>query len=424
MRIGMSIIIAVFVCAALANAARDNIRLIGIHDPVTPVTAQFLHRNLQEAARLGDRLVLIEIDTPGGLDTAMREIVKDVMASPVPVVVYVAPSGARAASAGAIIALSADVCAMAPGTNIGAAHPVSVGGTTEKTMETKVVNDAEAYAEGIAHKRGRDETLARRMVRDSISLSAEKALAGHLIDLIARDRSDLLLQLEGRSISRNGRDFVLRLKGADMVTSGMGAIERVLNAISNPNVAYVLMVLGMLGLYFELANPGVILPGAIGGVSLILAFFAFQALPVNYAGILLILLGLILFIAEIKIVTHGMLTVAGMTAMVLGSLMLFESPDPYLRISWEVILVTVLATTAFFTVVVAKALAVHRRRPTTGREGLIGLEGVAEIWVAPQGKVFVRGEYWDAWSDEPIDAGSSVKVLEVDGMRLKVRKIS
>jgi len=425
MRIGMGIIIGMCVCATLASAARDRIRLLGVHDPVTPVTAQFLHRNLQEAARLGDRLVLIEMDTPGGLDTAMRDIVKDVMASPVPVVVYVAPSGARAASAGAIIALAADVCAMAPGTNIGAAHPVSLGEkTTDKTMEAKVVNDAEAYAEGIAHKRGRDETLARRMVRESISLSAEKALEGRLIDLIARDRSDLLQQLEGRSISRNGRDQVLRLKGADVVASGMGTIERVLNAISNPNVAYVLMVLGMVGLYFELSNPGVILPGAIGGISLILAFFAFQTLPVNYAGIMLILLGLILFIAEIKIVSHGMLTIAGMTAMVLGSLMLFESPDPYLRISWGVILVTVLASAAFFTVVIAKALSVHRRRPTTGREGLIGLEGSAETGLAPEGKVFVRGEYWDAWSDEAINAGCRVKVLEVAGMRLKVKRVS
>lgn len=270
----------------------------------------------------------------------------------------------------------------------------------------------------------RDETLARRMVRDSISLSAEKALEGRVIDLIVRDRSDLLQRLEGRSISRNGSEYVLRLKGADVVPSGMGTKEKILNAISNPNVAYVLMVLGMMGLYFELSNPGVILPGAIGGISLILAFFAFQALPVNYAGILLILLGLILFIAEIKIVSNGMLTVAGMIAMALGSLMLFESPDPYLRVSWGLILVTVLATSAFFSVVVAKALTAHRRSPATGREGLIGEVGVAETGMTPDGKVFVRGEYWDAWSDEPIDAGSRVQVLELDGMRLKVKRIS
>ncbi len=422
MRIVMNSIVSVLICASLLHAAADKIRLVGIHDPITPVTAQFLHRNLEEAARSGDRLVLIEMDTPGGLDTAMRDIVKDVMASPVPVAVYVAPSGARAASAGAIIALAADVAAMAPGTNIGAAHPVSLGGKSDTTMEAKVVNDSEAYAEGIAHKRGRDETLARRMVRESISLSAEKALEGRLIDLIARDRSDLLQQLEGRRLSRDGREVVLHLTGASVVTSTMGAVERVLNAISNPNVAYVLMVLGMMGLYFELSNPGVILPGAIGGISLILAFFAFQTLPVNYTGVLLILLGLILFIAEIKIVSHGMLTVAGMAAMVLGSLMLYESPASGQHVSWSVILVTVLATGAFFTIIVAKALAVHRRRPTTGREGLPGLMGVAESELDPNGKVFVRGEYWDAWSDEPIAAGSRVRVLEVDGMRLKVVK--
>jgi membrane-bound serine protease (ClpP class) len=425
MRIGMSMsmVIYLLVCATLVFAAQDRIRLIGIHDPVTPVTARFVHRQLEAAARQGDRLVLVEMDTPGGLDTAMREIVKDVMASPVPVVVYVAPSGARAASAGAVIALAADLCAMAPGTNIGAAHPVSLGEKPDPTMEAKVVNDAEAYVEGIAHKRGRDETLARRMVRDSISLSAEKALEGRLIDLIARDRGDLLRQLEGRSISRDGRQLVLHTAGAEVVTADMGSAERILNAISNPNVAYVLMMLGVMGLFFELSNPGVILPGVIGGISLILAFFAFQALPVNYAGLLLILLGLTLLIAEIKVVSHGILTVGGVIAMVLGSLMLFESPEPYLRVSWSVILVTVLCVSGFFGVVVTKAVAVHRRRPTTGSEGLIGLEGKAESGINPEGQVFIRGEYWDAESDEPIDAGSRVTVEAVDGLKLKVKKI-
>lgn len=423
MRIGLSMITGLFVCAALVYASPVRIRLVAIHDPITPVTAHFLHRNLEEAAQRKDILVLIEMDTPGGLDTAMREIVKDVMASPVPVVVYVAPPGARAASAGAIIALSADACAMAPGTNIGAAHPVSLGEKGDKTMEAKVVNDAEAYAEGIAHKRGRDEALARQMVRESISLSADKALAGKVVDLIATNRGDLLRQLEGRRISRDGREVVLRLTGAELLTTGMGGVERILNAISNPNVAYVLMMLGMMGLFFELSNPGVILPGVIGSISLILAFFAFQALPVNYAGILLILLGLILFIAEIKVMSHGMLTLGGVIAMVFGSLLLFESPEPYLRVSWSVILVMVLAVTGFFFVVVTKAVAVHRRRPTTGEEGLIGLEGTAESGIVPEGKVFVRGEYWDAGSDEPITVGSRVRVEAVEGMRLKVRKI-
>jgi len=423
MRLFILILMAVLACIEPVAAGRGGVVVVGIRDSVTPVTASFLRRNLVEAARRGDRLALIEMDTPGGLDTAMREIVKDIFASPVPVAVYVAPSGARAASAGAIIALAADLCAMAPGTNIGAAHPVSLSDRKDPTMEAKQVNDAEAYAEGIARQRGRDEALARRMVRESMSLSAEKALDGRMIDLIARDRNELLRQLEGRTVRHAGRDVVLRLSGAGVVSAEMGGVERILSTISNPNVAYVLMMVGVLGIFFELSTPGAILPGVIGGISLILAFFAFQTLPVNYAGMLLILLALVLFIAEIKIVSHGMLTVGGIIAMLLGSMLLFETPDSNLRVSWSLILVTVLSTAGFFTVVVAKALSAHRRRPATGREGLVGEEGVAETAIDPGGRVFVRGEYWDATSDGPISAGSRVSVEAVEGMRLKVRKL-
>lgn len=422
MRLSIIFIMCLLLCATLLSAGQGNIRVIAIHDPITPVVAGFLHRNLEEAARQGDRLLLIEIDTPGGLDTAMREIVKDIFASPVPVAVYVAPSGARAASAGAIITLAADVNAMAPGTNIGAAHPVSIGEKPDKTMEEKIVNDAEAYIEGIARKCGRNEALARRMVRDSISLSADKALEGKVIDLIARDRSDLLRQLEGRHIVREGKDRVLHLAGARVAPVEMRGVERILNIISNPNVAYLLMILGILGLFFELSNPGVILPGVIGGISLILAFFAFQVLPVNYAGVLLILLALVLFIAEIKVVSHGVLTVGGVIALILGSMLLFDSPEPYLRVSWGVIAVTAATVTGFFVFAVTKALRAHHQRPTTGREGLIGKKGVADSGIAPEGKVFVRGEYWDAWSEEPIAAGEKVVVEAVEGMRVKVKR--
>jgi membrane-bound serine protease (ClpP class) len=422
MRLSLIFIMCLLLCSTLLTAGEGKIRVVGIHDPITPVVAGFLHRNLEEAARQGDRLLLIEIDTPGGLDTAMREIVKDIFASPVPVAVYVAPSGARAASAGAIITLAADVNAMAPGTNIGAAHPVSIGEKPDKTMEEKIVNDAEAYMEGIAGKCGRNEALARRMVRDSISLSADKALEGRVIDLIARDRSDLLRQLEGRHIVRAGKDRVLHLAGARVAPVEMRGIERILNIISNPNVAYLLMILGILGLFFELSNPGVILPGVIGGISLILAFFAFQVLPVNYAGVLLILLALILFIAEIKVVSHGVLTVGGVIALILGSMLLFDSPEPYLRVSWSVIAVTAATVTGFFVFAVTKALRAHHQRPTTGREGLIGKKGVADSRIAPEGKVFVNGEYWDAWSEEPIAAGEKVVVEAVEGMRIKVKR--
>lgn len=422
MRFGILLGIGLLLVATLAPVASAGVRVIGIRDPITPVTARFLHRNLEEAALQRDQLVLIEMDTPGGLDTAMRGIVQDLFASATPVAVYVAPSGARAASAGAIICLAADICAMAPGTNIGAAHPVSMGVTPDKIMNDKLVNDAEAYAEGIARQRGRDEVLARKMVRESLSLSADKAREGGIADLVAASRGELLQALEGRRIVRDSGDVTLHLAGVEVFETRMGRVERILAAISNPNVAYVLMILGMLGLFFELSNPGVILPGVIGGICLILAFFAFQALPVNYAGILLILLALVLFIAEIKIVSSGMLTVGGVVAMILGSLLLFESTAPWLRVSWSVILITVLATAGFFVVVVAKAVKAHRRRPTTGMEGLIGLDGIAQGALDPGGKVFVRGEYWDAVSDEPIAAGSGIVVEAVEGMRLRVRK--
>ena len=365
---------------------------------------------------------MIEMDTPGGLDTAMREIVKELFASPVPVAVFVTPAGARAASAGAVIGLAADVLAMSPGTNIGAAHPVSLGETPDKVMQEKVVNDAEAYVEGVARKRGRNVEVARTMVRASSSLSAEKALEARVVDLIAADRGDLLKKLDGRIVHRDGTDLTLRLAGVRAESFGMNARQRILNTVSNPNVAYVLMMLGFLGLFFELSNPGVILPGVIGGISLILAFFAFQTLPVNYAGVLLIIFALILFIAEIKIVSHGMLAVGGVVSMVFGSLLLFESPEPYLRLSLGVIATTVLAVTVFFLVAVTKAVQAHRRRPVTGIEGLVGECGTAESDLAPEGKVFVRGEYWDAWSDERIAQGEKVIVVAVEGMRLGVRK--
>jgi membrane-bound serine protease (ClpP class) len=402
--------------------AADVIRAISIDGPVSPATAGFIIRNLKEAAQYNERILLIEMDTPGGLDTAMREIIKEIFVSPVPVVVYVYPAGARAASAGALITLSADVAAMASGTNIGAAHPVSMGEKPDKVMEAKILNDAEAYAEGIARKRGRNVEAARRMVRESISLSAEKALEAGVIDLIAVDRTDLLRRLNGRSLVRDGKTVTLKTSGARVIQHGMSTREKILNTISNPNVAYVLMMLGMLGLFFELSNPGVILPGVIGGISLILAFFAFQTLPVNYAGVLLILLALVLFIAEIKIVSGGMLTVGGVISMILGSLLLFESPEPYLRVSWSVVLITVLSVSAFALFAVSKSVKAHRAKPTTGKEGLVGEEGRAETDIFTEGKVFVRGEYWDAFSDEEIGRGERIVVTEVGEMTLKVKK--
>ncbi|AJE03956.1 NfeD family protein [Geobacter pickeringii] len=418
------IFLIVWLVASFAphDAAAATVRVVTVRGAVNPVTSSYLARNLADASRSGDSLFLMEMDTPGGLDSAMREIVKGVMASPVPVAVFVSPSGARAASAGAVIALAADVCAMAPGTNIGAAHPVSLGEKQDRVMEEKVLNDAEAYVEGIATRRGRNADVARRMVRESLSLPAERALAEKVVDLVAVDRRELLRKLDGWRVVRGERTMVLSLAGATVREAAMGPRERVLDVIGNPNVAYILLMLGFLGIFFELSNPGVILPGVIGGISLLLAFFALQTLPVNYAGVLLILLALILFIAEIKIVSHGMLTVGGVIAMVLGSLLLFESPEPYLRVSWQVILVTVAAVSAFSVFAVTMAVRAHRKKPATGREGLQGETGSALTPLAPEGRVFIHGEYWNAWSDEPVAEGERVTVLAVEGMRLKVRR--
>ena len=401
-----------------------QVSVIQARGTINPVTASFLKKNLEGAAKRGDRLLLVELDTPGGLDTAMRDAVQAIFASPVPVAVYVTPSGARAASAGAVIALAADILAMAPGTNIGAAHPVTLGGENkDKVMEAKVVNDSEAYLEGIARKRGRNVDIAKRMVRDSISLTSEAALLEHVADLLAANRQELLSRLEGRKVVRDGVETVLHLSDAKVVVHEMGIRDKILDAISSPDIAYLLMLLGIMGIFFELANPGVILPGVIGGISLLLSFFALQTLPVNYAGMALILLAIVLFIAEIKVVSHGMLAVGGMVAMVLGSLMLFPSSEPYLRLSWSTIAVTVLSTTVFFVVVIAKVVQAHREQPITGVEAMPGQRGVADTDIMPEGKVLLGGEYWNATSGEPIARGEKVEVVAVKGLSLTVKRV-
>jgi len=420
---GLFLVLLLILMLPLRLSGQDpQVGLISLRGPINPVTTSFLKENLAAAGKRGDRLLLVELDTPGGLDAAMREAVQAIFGAPVPVVVYVAPSGARAASAGAVIGLSADILAMAPGTNIGAAHPVGLGGKPDPVMEAKQVNDAEAYIEGIAAKRGRNVELARKMVRQSISLSAEAALAQKVIDLVAPSRQDLLAQLEGRKLQRGGKETVLHLAGARVVSHEMGTRDKILDAISSPDVAYMLMLLGILGLFFELSNPGVILPGVIGGISLLLSFFALQTLPVNYAGIALILLGIVLFIAEIKVVSYGMLAVGGVVSMVLGSLILFPSPEPYLRLSWEVIAATVGVTAVFFAVVITKVIQAHRESPITGVEGMIGELGVADTDLAPEGKVLLRGEYWNASCAQPVQKGEKVRVVGVTGLRLTVQK--
>jgi membrane-bound serine protease (ClpP class) len=390
---------------------------------INPVAAEFISDAIAQAAREKAGALVIRLDTPGGLDPSMRIIVKEMSVSEVPVLVYVAPAGARAASAGVFITLSGHVAAMAPGTNIGAAHPVALGGgEMDKEMKKKVENDAAAYIRTLAERHGRNVEWAEDAVRKSISATEQEALKLNVVDLVVEDLRGLLTAVDGREVTTANGKTVLRTKDAPVVTVEMGGRLRVLNALSDPNVAYILMLLGIYGLIFELSNPGAILPGVVGGISLILAFYAFQTLPINYAGLLLIILGIILFIAEIKVMSYGLLTVGGVVAWILGSLMLVKGDAPFLRISWAVILPSAVATLLFFVMVVGVAVKSQRRRPLTGVEGLVGRVATAKTDLLPRGKVLLQGETWDAVSSDEIREGEEAEVTGVDGLRLLVRK--
>jgi len=403
----------------------QSIHYLHVDGIVNPVMAEFIIKSIENAAKEKAEAVVIQLDTPGGLDLSMRDIVKATLSSDVPIVVYVAPSGSRAASAGVFITYAAHIAAMAPGTNIGSAHPVAMGGEKmDETMMKKVENDAVAYIKGIATKRKRNADWAEKAVRKSVNITAEEALKLNVIDLIAQDKKALLEAIDGRKVEIISGERVLKAAKADVKDIEMGLRHRILNAITNPNVAYILMMIGLLGLYFELSNPGLILPGVVGAICLVLAFYAFQTLSVNYAGLLLIGLAVLFFIAEIKVISYGLLTVAGIVALTIGSLMLFESPLPFMRLSIWVVLPIVLTITTLFLGTMYYALRIRHKKPVSGAEGLIDEIGIANTDIANEGKIFIDGEYWDAWSDGPIKAGERVKVVQVEGMRLKVAKYS
>ncbi|MBM4330087.1 MAG: nodulation protein NfeD [Deltaproteobacteria bacterium] len=405
----------------LSAAQKKQVDVIKINDVITPAIADFISRSIEQATKNRAECLIIKMDTPGGLDTSMRDIIKDIMNADIPIVVYVAPSGARAASAGVFITLAADIAAMAPGTNIGAAHPVTVGGQQmDRKMREKVVNDAVAYIQSIAEKKGRNIDWAARAVLENLSIPETEALKKKIIDLVAKDLDHLLKKIDGQTVEKAGRTIKLATKGAEINILEMGFRERLLAVLSNPNIAYILMMIGLIGLYFELSNPGALFPGVIGGICLILAFFAFRMLPINYAGGLLILLGIFLFIAEIKVPSYGLLTIGGLVSLTLGSIMLFESPIPALRASFSVVIPTLIFTAAFFIFAVSLALKAQMARPATGAEGLIGETGVARTRLDPEGRVFVHGELWDAYSDPPVEEGEKVRVLQIDGLKLKM----
>ena len=400
-----------------------TVMLIKIDDPITPMIAEFIIKSIDKAAKQNAEALIIEMDTPGGLVESTREIIKKMLAADVPTVVYVAPDGSRAASAGVFITLTANIAAMAPNTRMGSASPVQLEGKMDETMAKKVTNDLAAMIRGIAEKRGRNAKWAEDAVRKSISATEAEALKLGVIDLIAPDIPTLLKKIDGRTVDVALGKKTLRTADAVVKEHAMGFRYRLLGIISNPNIAYILMILGFYGLYFELSNPGAIFPGVAGAILLILAFYALQTLPINYAGLMLIILAIALFIAEAFITSHGVLGVGGTIAMLFGSLMLIDSPDPSLRISWVVILPVVAASSLLFIITVTVAVRAHRSRVDTGKEGLIGMHAEAKTEIGEDGQVFLRGEYWNARSDERIAKGEKVIVLSVEGLRLIVKKI-
>jgi membrane-bound serine protease (ClpP class) len=369
------------------------------------------------------KLVIIEMDTPGGFDTSMRAIIKEILNSPAPVAVYVSPKGARAASAGFFITISADIASMSPGTSTGAASPVSVtGAKIEGTMKKKITNDAVSYVKSIAKSRGRNIELAELAVSEAKSYPAEECLEKNLIEYIAEDVDDLLEQLEGKEVvMANGEKRVLNLSGEKIVTLDMSARQKFLKTITNPNLAYFLLIFGLLGLYLEFTHPGIIIPGVLGGICLLLAFLAFQVLPINYVGLLLILLAIGFFIAEIKIPGFGVFGIGGVVSFVLGSIMLINAPIPEMRPAMSIVITFALGVSLIFLFLTYKVYQSLRKKAETGQEGLTGEVGVAKTEItAASGKVFVHGEWWNAVSDETIPTGAKVKVESLENFILKV----
>ena len=404
--------------AGTALGATGEILLVKVADAIGPGVAEFIKDSIATAEDEQAACVIIQLDTPGGLASAMRDIEMAILASRVPVVVYVSPPGARAASAGVMITLAADIAAMAPGTNIGAAHPVGAGGREiEEKMSEKVVNDMVAHARSVAASKGRNADWVEKAIRESVAITETEALEQNVIDLVAKDLDDLIAQIDGREVAGKG---TLDLEGAPRRSVEESLRTKVLKAISDPNVAFLLFLLGAAGLYFEFSNPGALFPGIIGGICLVLAIFAFQVLPVNTVGILLMVLAIVFFLLEIKVTSYGMLSLAGVVSLFLGALMLYEGDDPAVRISWSVLIPTVGLVSAFFVVVAGLAFRSQVSTTQTGERGLVGKIGVVKQALDPEGKVFVHGELWKAVAGQPIENGCKVRVTHVEGLTLTV----
>jgi membrane-bound serine protease (ClpP class) len=399
-----------------------------VDTPIQPAAANYLKKTLRAAEQEGATLVVVELSTPGGLLTSTREMTSAILRSKVPVATYVSPSGAQAASAGFFILIAGDVAAMAPGTNAGAAHPVGgEGQELPKTLNEKAEQDARAYMRSLARQRGRNADKAEAAVSKSISYTETEAKEADLIELIARDLPDLVKQLEGRTVARIGGGTVtLKLANSRIETREMSRIEKLIGFVTHPNVAYLLFMAGLLGLYFELSSPGAVLPGVVGGIALILALYAFSVLPVNLAGLALILFAIVLFIAEVKVVSHGVLAIGGAIALIAGSLLLFSGrgEETLYRIDLSIIVPALVLTLAIVGLLTWKTLELRMRPARTGPEGMVGESArVVESFSAPgTGRILVHGEYWDAEGPPGLAPGEVVRIAGVDGLRVRVER--
>ena len=403
---------------------RGRVLVARLEGPVSPVSARALRQAIDRAAARGYRALVLEVDTPGGLESSMRDMVKAELASTVPVITWVTPSGARAASAGVFVVMAGDVAAMSPATNIGAATPINMQGPMDSTLAHKATNDAAAFARTVASQRGRNVAWAEDAVRHAVAASDSEAVALGIVDFEASTLAELLALADGRSWRRGAERRTLATRGLpwDRIDAGFG--QRVLALVADPNVAYILLMLGFYGILFELQNPGAILPGVVGGICIILAFLAFSALPVNSAGVALILLAIVFFIAEVKVTSHGVLAAGGIISLVLGSLILFEGGGAGPRLSWSVIAGATVSTTLFFLIVIAAGLRAQKRRVTTGPQGMVGRHAVTSERLAPAGRLRVGDEWWSAVSSGPLEPGTEVEITAVDGLVLRVRPLT
>jgi len=407
------------------NGQTTNVLVITLDGAINPAASDYIHYGIEQAVKHNSECLVLRLNTPGGLLESTRTIVSDILQSPIPVVVYVSPPGSRAASAGVFITLSAHIAAMAPGTNIGAAHPVSLQGQMDSTMTEKVTNDAAAFIRTISEKRHRNVKWAEDAVRKSISITETEALKDNIIDLIANNTKDLLEKINGEEIHTASGSAILNTKNAEIINIDMSFQQKLLSILSDPNIAYILFMLGIYGLLFELYSPGLIFPGVVGVISLLLAFYAMHTLPINYAGLALIIFSVILFVLEIKIVSHGLLTIGGVISLILGSVMLIKTDPAFdvLGVSWKIILLFVILTVSFFTIAIGFGIKAQRRKPTTGLEGLINEIGEAITDLEPKGMIKIHGEIWNAESiEETIPKGNKIIVTGISDLILKIKK--